>query len=123
MNGVNLNRNPWYRTRSFWGTVFSLMLAWSVFFYFSTFPQETFLNNLLQHILNASGGFIFLQAGNVVSTVYGIYISLISYSLFVGATLYFTFKRTEVQLTCPVIFTLQFISANLLIMSIIAGLN
>ncbi len=98
---------PLYRTRRFWVVIYSLMLAWSVFFYYLTFWGAT--DSILDFI--AYG--VATLGAVIISVVAGIYFTSeayavveIVYAVFFAYLIYKTFDSDIVKLRYPTLVVL-----------------
>ncbi len=102
---------PLYRTRRFWAVIYSLMLAWSVFFYFWAFynPNAINLLRIISEVLMSLGASFFGLWGRFFLDSLGAYLGVVTYA---GLQAYFfikTFRAPRVKLLFPIFFTVNFI--------------
>jgi hypothetical protein len=105
MNEILKVSIPWYRTRKFWAVVYSLMLTWSVFFYFWVFFESSHVLGrvLLDISFSVGSTFLFLLGNKLLGSTGG-YIGVFLYIFIFGFLLKKTFNREDVRILFPVLF-------------------
>lgn len=105
---------PWYRTRLFWGVVFSLLLAWSISFYFFAFHESvTTLSEFFGFALLAVGGGFFGVWGYELFGILGGFIGDVFSVLLMGFLIYKIFYKARVHIRYPLTFLILFLMGTL----------
>ncbi len=107
---------PFYRTRHFWVVMYSLMLAWSVFFYFWAFYNPNALNPLriIGDFLLSLGSTLYFLVGYKVIGTYGSWLGILLYILIQATLIRKTFTSNPTSLSYPLFVLLNFILGTLM---------
>ncbi len=120
-----MKNTSFYRTRHFWVVIYSLMLAWSVFFYFSVFsfsiehPALRTVNELAMSL----GGSFWGMWGRVFLDQIG---ALIGILIYFSSQLYLlskTMRNTNVLLRYPALFLFNYFAGMAMLLFFLGGLT
>jgi hypothetical protein len=102
---------PFYHTRRFWTVIYSLMLVWSVGFYFFAFYNPNALNflRITEGILMALGAGFFGLWGKFFLSTFGGYFGVILYVFLQTFLIKNTFTLLRVKLIFPILFLTNFL--------------